>query len=274
MMQLLAVIIGLAFSYIPHSHFILKKSAETHGKGIYRVQQEVIFQTADDRAIIQESWWVTSGNQMYLEARGPQTAFTGLYEEQSKFYLQPNSKISSAKLPIDFFEGYFHYRSVNEFARAILRSGITSNEILTPQRRHNQLKDIEYKPQGFVRLSRTNGTIAYAFGQAVTGDTSRTPALWIEQDTFRVRRLRFKSGNEISADEYELYSNGLEFPRSRTLTYNDMKITIRTLNVTAAKPPSSYKEMLSAKAKLEPNGNGFAKSPLGEKIQKFYQEFR
>ncbi len=274
MIKLLLILTGIGFSYIPHSHFILKKSSDTHGKGIYQVLQEVIFQTADDRAVIQETWWVTGGNHMYLEAKGPQTIYTALYEEQSRYAIQPTGKITASKVGSDFFEGFFHFRNVNEFARAILRSGITTSEILSPQRRFGQLKDVDYKPQSFLRLARTNGTIAYAFGQTVTGDSSNVPSLWIEQDTFRVRRLRFKSGNEVMADDYEGYSNGLEFPRTRIINTNGTKVTIRTLSINAIKNSKSFKEMLNTRAKQDTQGNTFIKTALGENIKKFYQDLR
>ncbi|MCB0348985.1 MAG: hypothetical protein KDD37_09110 [Bdellovibrionales bacterium] len=274
MIKVLLLFLGLGFSYIPHSHFILKKSSDTHGKGIYQVLQEVIFQTADDRAVIQETWWVTSGNHMYLEAKGPQTSYTSLYEEQTKYSVQPQSKVGASKIPGDFFEGFFHYRNVNEFARAILRAGITSSEILSPQRRYSQLKDIDHKAQNFLRLARTNGTIAYAFGHPVSGDSSNTPSLWVEQDTFRVRRIRFKSGNEVLADDYEQYSHGLEFPRSRVINTQNMKITIRTLSINSVKPTKSFKEMLSLRAKQDVAGNTFLNTSLGENIKKFYHDFR
>ena len=81
----------------------------------------------------------------------------------------------------------------------------------------------------FVRLARSGGTINYAFGSIATGEAAHTHprGLWIEQDQFVLRKIRFHSGAELSAERYSNYSRGLDYPRKRTLQWENQTVNIQ-----------------------------------------------
>lgn len=265
----------LLFAYIPHSHFILEKTAESHGKGSYVVQQEVVFQNSKERLVIQETWTVEDGVKMHLEAKGPGIHFSAKYDYKYRYFMNDKNNMVKQQLGSEFFENIFYLQEARDLARRIYNANILGKEILSPQRRFYNLSQIEYKGQDFIRLSRQDGKIAYAFGEVSESNTPPLPAgLWIHQDDFQVIKIRFPSQVSVVASEYDVYSNKLQLPKERMIEWGQNKTPIRLIRVSSVRLKGDSKLKTSLNKVSGLSQITFGQSSLTSAVEEFYKRFR
>lgn len=272
---LLSLLISLSFSYIPHSHFILEKVGQKHGKGSYRILQESIFQSGKERIVVQETWIVDDGVNMYLEAKGPGVHYTAKYDFQQKVTKNKNESTKYTKQSPEFFEGFFYLKEAKDLARSIYRSKILGQNILAPQKRFYHLSQVEYKGQSFLRLTKNSGSVAYTFSEPPAKDeTSLKAALWVEQDEFDIKKIRFPHQVDIVAEKYEAFSKGLYLPKERIISWEQNQTPIQLLKVSTVSLSKSDKSLLNLKSSDGLKPNQFANSPLHNQVKEFYSRFR
>lgn len=265
--------VNFAFAYIPHSSFILDKTAEKHGKGNYQVQQELVFENNGVRTIVQENWWADNGK-LFLEAKGPGVSYVAIYEGSVKKLLEGGAW-KSVKSGPDFVEALFYYQNWQELARGIYRLGIVGQEIFSGPKKVGKLDQIEYKGQNFLRFSRSNGTLNYAIGTpSPPNDSKLLPGLWIEQDAFVIRRIRLKDQDEVAADDYAPFTNNFSYPKQKTYTSGDSKTIARLLNVRALPASGEQKNYFSAQTNSPQKWKSTEFSGDTKIIQDFYARFR
>ena len=268
-----------AHAYIPKAKTILEKTAHNHGRGFYSIQLEVNFRNEQGNQTINETWLIENGENMFVEAKGPGFSYTAIYRGKQKFYMDETGAEKSSRLSMDFFEGYFHFRGPESLGGELVNLNIIPQRALSKEAKIKTLKDIKYEREGFVRLSRTAGVVNYALGRPTPVEASAPlPGIWIEQDRFLIRRIRFPTLSDLLADEYAEYSKGLLYPKSRTITWGSNSVALRTVKIVGVNPTSEQKAKLSPSflrtrktQQLQYSASEGQISPL---IKEFYQKFR
>lgn len=273
---LLLVFSPASWGYIPDYKMILSRLTENHGRGVYSIEQDIVFPHDPDPYIVRETWWIKDENAMRLQVSG-QGALKGLiqldvfYDGSRRHFVDVSGRVRTTALPSDWFEELFYFRNPKS-----LRSRLVSAKIVPPESLRDRpawsVKDTQYAPQPFIRLSRTGGTIAYAIGRLDRGD-QLNPGIWIEQDQFMIRKLRLPSKTEISADQYQRFTNNLWIPRLREVRWGDVSVEIQLGEVKAiGKPSPQITSLLSVKG-LSTTGKAQV-IPDQDSIKNFYSQFR
>jgi hypothetical protein len=263
-----------AHAYVPRARIILEKTARHHGRGFYSIQLEVSFRDDRGNQTVTENWIVENGDVMALEARGAGFSYSAVYRGHKKYYLDETGAEKTVKLPADFFEGIFHFRGAESLGSQLTALQMIPSRALAKEKIRS-LKDVKYEREPYVRLSRTSGVVNYALGKATPPEAAtRDPVVWIEQDQFNIRRLRFPSQAELTADDYNEYGRALYYPKSRTVTWDGKSVTIRTVKVAAIRPTAEQKSRLSASSLRSKKAAPAASGGLNPVIKEFYQRFR
>jgi hypothetical protein len=222
-------------AFIPKALLVLQKTAENNGTGAYIIEQEVQFPTSQEPLVLKETWVVENENSMKLTV-------TGTKELKDQFKMQfvyaggvRTSFIGTARqsrrIGDDFIEKYFHIRTGESFANHFIQMKITPAAILL-KKIGKTSKDFDNTTESFIRLSRVGGVVSYGLGVPAAPEGSDASAgFWIEQDQFVLRKFRLPSGVEVSAEKYSQFSRGLNFPRKRTVRWENNTVQIQTLSV-------------------------------------------
>ncbi|RME17884.1 MAG: hypothetical protein D6797_01500 [Bdellovibrio sp.] len=268
-----------AYAYIPQTWMILSRTAENHGKGIYKILQTVTFFVKDSPLQVQETWIIESENKMRMEARGvgplkDKVHLYYVYEGPYRYFLNQKQQRKVVKTPLSQTERYFHFRFSKNIKPLLVALNILPPEALKAPPRFWTLNAVKYPTEPFKRLSRTGGVVNYAFGTPTPPDSDHLlPGLWIEQDHFVIRKLRFPSQWTLTADQYKRYARGLWLPQKRTL----QKEQVITFSINHVKPlyaSSKVKELLNPKDLLKNKESYKVLLPSEEVILNFYRNFR
>jgi hypothetical protein len=279
---LVTLFISLSFlensnAYIPNAGFIFENLAKTRGSGFYDVQLEVTFQADNQQLVVIENWRVEGDGKFRMTATSKELSLDRLYVND-QIYSRENGTIAKRSFPKEFLEGWFFNRSSASLKKMVLESGVAPRESLSwdPRAFQNKLdKDKSALPQSGVRLSRTRGTVAYAFGKPTpVGELEQSPGLWIEQDKFLVRQIRFNSGSTTVADEYSDYSKNLKFPKTRTVSWKNYTVPIRVISINGINPTPQNSTTGLADFQKTARTSNLKDSPVGEMVQEFYGTFR
>lgn len=270
-----------AFAYIPPYWMIMSKTAEQHGKGIYTVDQDVIFQSAGEPLIVNERWTIAGENEMRVEITGRKQLkdlirLTFVYDDGKRFYIDENGVRRAGKTNIDFFEPLFHFRFSKNIKATLVASKIAPSESLRSEPHKYSQKRPHAEAESFVRLARSGGVITYAVGTPSPADTSSlTPGLWIDQDQFVVRKVRYPSQVTVNAKDYRSYTHGLMLPKEREVQFDNNTVTVVVNSVSALPNTPQTKARLSAGSlNFGENPNLAAVIPNEAVIKSFYSRLR
>ncbi len=106
-------------AYIPPYWMIMSRTADNHGKGLYVIDQDVVFshgeKAAEEASVINERWIIQNEQSMRLEVTGrrqlkDQIRLTYIYQNGRRYFVDENGVKKSEKTSDDFFEPYFHFR--------------------------------------------------------------------------------------------------------------------------------------------------------------------
>lgn len=266
-----------AFAYIPPTRMILQRTAENAGGGVYTIEQEVQFNNAQDSLFLKETWVIENDRTMKVTVTGTkdlkdQIKMQFVYSGGQRWSY--NGSRQSQRISEDFLERYFNFRSTDQLASTLMNLKILPTTAFAKKPMPKNLEALKYEPEDFVRLSRAGGTVNYAFGSPSAVDGSGSPGFWIEQDQFLVRKFRLPSQVEVTADNYNQYARGLNYPKVRTIRWGQNTVTIRLIGVTSQRgtiPASAFhSSALETSAKLE----GLNSQPAKDVILDFYSRFR
>jgi hypothetical protein len=229
-MKLISVLILIsvqAFAYIPPTRVILDKTVENSGSSSYQIEKEIHFSNPEIPPL-KETWYIENDRTMRLTvqplvAAQPgviQPKFTVLYTGGLKYVLWGTAK-EAGKMPEEMTERLFHFRRTDSFVQYL-------NQVHVLNSSQGNL-DLS-------KLARSQGVVNFGIGKP-TEEGSRSPApyLWIEQDAFLVRKIRFEDGAEMTANLFQVYPKGLSYPNLMSLTWADQKVRMNTLSVTMVK---------------------------------------
>lgn len=262
-------------AYIPPVSFILDSVSKNQGRGVYAINLDLYFQAGSEKVVINENWLIENGSSMSLSAKGPGIKIDNIYKDNQRITMDEAGSKKSSGLTVESFESLFHLRNSSQLTRVLLASGMLPHKALQPLRIKN-IKDFKPTSDPFARLTRMGGSIAYTFSEPLAlNATGPTAAIWIEQDQFTIRKVRWSTQAELTADDYSNFSKDLSYPRSREIRWGSNSVKILTRRVDAKVENSSIQAQLSMSA-LSGKRNSFSNSEteVYKIIREFYSRFR
>lgn len=279
---LIALVFALepARAFVPSSHMILGRVARASGKGVYAIEQEVQFRTEMDPIVLRERWIIENGDSMRLFVSGQKGSQESwrldAFYRDGKRISSDGTQIVTAPASSEFIEPIHHFRSAGNIVNWLGRMRIVPAEIARSlgQTRTINRKTSPYAPEPGVRLARAGGVVTWAFGEPSPPQGALNPGLWIDQDAFQFRRLRFPSQADVQADRHASFPNGLRLPRERTVTWDNRSALIRVLSVKSL-PDNAATQALLSPAALSAEGRiAPMKLPEATQVREFYSRFR
>lgn len=265
-----------AEAYIPSSRTIAIRTAKNNGKGAYTIDQDVQFRAGSESITLRERWMIQDGDNMRVTVVGPANSnirFDAFYKSGKRTAPDSSGNLKTANTPVEFLEKYLHARTSDELLGSFVRAGIVPASFLQPRQRFNPNAKVSHIPEPYVRLGRSNGVINWVFGAPTPAESSKQLAsVWIEQDAFSLRRIRFQTEAEMNANQYILQPGNAMFPRERVVTWNGNTAVIRLISV----KPLAAPQVASAlnPASLTPAEAKASKLPDQESVREFYSRFR
>lgn len=252
-LTIVQLIPNLGVAYILPIETILKKSAAQAGNTIISVEQDVIFSEGSKNYVIHEEWLIEGDKNLKLIATGKgelKDLFRVhyLYNNKNRTQIIGKNKVVN-ETTREFFEKFLAIKSSDSYLTYIRELGIAEK----------------------VRLSRADGSICFAIGEAST-ESALSPQIWIDQDFFRLKKIRLPSEAEIEFSDYKEYGN-LSYPGVKHIDWAGKSATIRVTKVstkTGEKITAFYPDTISMPSEIMLSSKG----AVGMKIEEFYKRFR
>lgn len=271
---------NVSWAYIPDYHMILSRTAENHGRGVYEMEQDVVFRTAQgEHYTVKETWRLDGEHSMRLDVEGRgtlqgQVQMSILYRARDKAYINSQGTLTTASLSPDFYMPFFLFRFSRNIKPRLVSAQIAPSESMNedPVVSVGKKGEILYKPHSFLRLGRVGGSVAYAIGSPTPiNSRSPLPGLWIEQDQFVVRKLRLPSSAVITAASYQLHPLRFWLAHNKTVSWEDQTVQIHVNHVNSLGRGNEHRTPLNPNALAQ---NKPLKLPNIQAIEDFYQRFR
>lgn len=253
---------------------ILLRTADNHGRGLYRIEQDVVF--SHGNKMVREIWTVENGYKMHLEVIGkkeldPLHLFF-IYQDGKKYQVDASDVVISMPLGQDWLESYFHFRTSQEIRSLLLTQKIIPVEALKDPTPPKDIKDIKREPENFMRLYRVGGHVSYGIHLAHSDSPFPSSGLWIQQDQFHVQRVRLLSQVQVSAQKYKRFARRFWFPSRRTIHWDNHSVELKLVNVTPLKSNRHYRDQLNPN---KMNQKKKKQTWVGDElIRDFYNRFR
>jgi hypothetical protein len=254
---------------LPPLHGILQRIVENNGgTSGFVIEQEVSLVTDSGSFPFKETWWIESEDKMSVQIRAPGFVQSSVFQNRQKLSIP--SKTSAIKTSdwSDPVEQIFHFRKVEKLGSELVRQGI-----LTPQslqkKSLSSLRDLTYRNEARLRLSRWGGQLVFALGSPATEKSE--PGLWVDQENFAIRRFRNLRGTEVLADDYSLFAGGIYLPKKRIYRWDQGSAQIQIIKV-ESRPIARLKNAFSDKE----NSSDLSQIPetYRDAFQNFLQRFR
>jgi hypothetical protein len=212
----------------------------------------------------EETWYISHADAMKVVVEGKTGdepwKFEILYKGGKRTTPSTDGKAKSFPISPEFYEPLLHYRS----ARA-LTSKLVSMQVLPTWAAQNPDTT---NTDSFLNLERFKGIVADVLGSTETKNTQAPPRVWIEQDSFVVRKVRLGSQVEVEFSDVKEFEEGkIKMPEQQSVFWKNATVLLQNKSV----------EFVDQK-KIEPHlklGKGeTAKLPDNVNIKEFYSRFR
>lgn len=267
-------------------HMIMSRTAETHGRGLYQINQDVVFRGDPDPLVVHETWWIAGEQAMRVnfEGRGSlkgQVQGAIVYDSNHKHWREAGTGLKNSRLTEDWIESLFHFRFSKNIKPKLVAMKIAPQESL--RERQAQVSadkegkpDYKYAEQSFLRISRTGGTVAYAIGTPTAPEESSSqPGIWIEQDQFVVRKVRLPTQVLVTAEDYSRHPENLWLPRTRTISWGPHSVQVHVGSVKSLGKIGANSDVFKTSTlDTQKNPALAVKLPESDLIREFYQRFR
>ncbi|WP_413289354.1 hypothetical protein [Bdellovibrio sp. HCB337] len=276
MIKALLLLLTPVFAYIPPTRMILQRTAENAGSGIYTIEQEVQFNNVQDSLFLKETWVIENDRTMRVTVTGTkelkdQIKLQFIYAGGQRWSM--NAARESRRISEDFLEKYFNFRSTDQLAANLMQLKILPANAFAKKPIPKNLDNLKYEPDDYVRLSRAGGVPNYAFGAPTANDSASSPGVWIEQDQFLIRKLRLPSQVEVTADNYNQYARGLNYPKTRTIRWGQNTVNIRLIGV-SSRSGQAGNTFQPASLDVSTKLDGLNNQPARDAVIDFYSRFR
>ena len=212
---------------------ILKRLDKNQGMKNYKISQNVLFldrSGLDEPFQLKEIWWKYS-NRAFLQVNSvnhPRLKLNFIYQKFHKTWISGKTKKSKEQ---NHIESYFFQENMRPL----------------------WLNTVEQ-----VSLSRALGMVNYVFRK-------KEKTVWIEQDNFVLRKITLGKGAVLTAQDYQIYTGGLSFPKKRKYINSEIEAVMEVSSVEAVKQKWNHS--------LKPNQWEASHGDI-EAIKQFYQNIR
>ena len=267
-----------AFAYIPDYSLIMSRLAENHGRGYYKITQDVVFPADPEPLIIEETWYISGEGDMsvFLKGKGALKDLVSgsiVYKNDRKYY--QNNGVKVARLSGDFIEPIFHFRYSKRMKPKLVAMNIAPADSLKPRPLFDGEDASTFPTQSFLRLSRTGGFVTYAVGTPTPPDQAEENAgIWIEQDRFNVRKVRTSSTATVVAANYNRYPRKFWFPKTRQYTWENHAVQALVGSVNPLPRNNKSAMMVNPKRFKNDLKEPELRLPDQDMIRDFYKRFR
>lgn len=245
-------------AFVPKLSTVLGKMASTTGGNKAFILKRTVT-LKEENAVAHETWTVAHADLMKLDAEGTNLdgspwKFEILYKGGKRTTTSVEGKNQNFPLSPEFFEPLLHYRSSRALQSRLLAMQIVPNQSTAEA--------------GFMSLDRYKGGVAYIIGAQDSKNTLQPPRLWVEQDSFLIRKLRLGSQVEVEFDSFKDFEEGkIKQAELQTIFWKNATVIVQntaTQLVDQKKIESALKIQKDAKALLPQNTN----------LKEFYSRFR
>ncbi|MCB0377167.1 MAG: hypothetical protein KDD33_01615 [Bdellovibrionales bacterium] len=234
-----------AQAYVPRTKTIVKKMSNNGGRRTYRVVREVTLQNSYHTVKAKETWTIAHGDKMKLvveslDDKNP-WSFVILYDKGKRQTISSQKNVKSYPKSPEFFEPIFHDRNYKSLMRRLVGFRFMPDWVLqTPEPEFKEGKS-KITEEPFVHLEPIDGSITYAVGSKkdASGEPGGT-VLWVEQDSFQIKKGRLRSKAEFSNSKYQSFLGGLKLPREQTITWKDRLATVKLMTAESVSPKNDF----------------------------------
>ncbi len=259
-----------AIAYIPRAETIIKKMTDNNGQRDYKVVREVDLSSPERKIKAREVWTIANGDQMKLEVSSLDSNnpwnFVILYSAKNRKTLSRKKSVKTFQKSNDFFEPLFHDR----YHRSLLNRMVTYKFLPTWIKETNPPNYVDGQtkmtPEPFIQLAPMEGSVNYAVGAHSNSQGSQNQTmLWVEQDSFLIRKGRLQSDAEFVNSQFQTFVGGLKLPGEQQISWNDKVARVKLLTAERIK---------TSKNDWNLNSNQTGSIPTDPLIKEFYSRFR
>ncbi len=258
-----------ARSYIPRSKTIVRKMTLNNGKKQYRILRKVLLQSENKQTEVREKWLIADSDQMKLEVSSLNLnrpwKFVIVYGPRDRKTLTSRKKTKSFKRSREFLEPLFHERNSGKLMKRLISLDFMPSWIWNSPPPNFSNNQTSLTPEPFIFLEPLEGAVNYSIGTNQTTSGGPGPRLWVEQDSFVIRKIRLGSKTELLNGPFQSFSDGLKLPGRQSLSWNKGVAHITLLKV--EKVNIRKKDWALEQTDQEP----LPSDPL---IKEFYSRFR
>ena len=206
-----------------------------NGKKQYKILRKVLLQSGNKQVEVREKWLIANGNKMKLEVSSLDInapwKFVIVYGTRNRKTLTNRQKIKSFKKSREFLEPLFHERNHEKMMRRLISHNFMPSWVtgLPPPRFSNNQTLIT--PEPFIFLEPLEGSVNYSIGASQTTSGGLGPRLWVEQDSFVIRKIRLGSKAELINGPFQNFNDGLKLPEKQNVSWNKGVANITLLGV-------------------------------------------
>lgn len=268
---LLAFLLSLpSQAYVPRAKTIVGKMVLNNGRREYKIVREVKLESPDRQISAREVWTVAYGDKMKVKVTGTDPnnpwSFVILYGGKTRKTLSQKKKLMTFKKSPDFFEPLFHDRSSKSLLRRLVSHRFIPDWAETTPPPIYKDGKTKMTPEPFINLTPMEGRVSFQIGSlSDTQGASNNTLLWVEQDSFLIRKGRLRSNAEFVNTQFQTYTGGLKLPSEQRISWGDKLASIKIL--TAERTRTGKKDW-----KLNTKDNGSI--PVDPLIKEFYSRFR
>lgn len=264
-----------SWAFIPSSNMILQKTVENSGSGIYKMEQEVHCTQGSKEFSTKETWTIANDKMLKVSASGMgelKTTFKygAIYNQGNKTTILNQNKVSQKNSP-EFIEKFLHFRNITSIFESLLNLKVLSSSALEKKILKKNELPLSNKE---ARLSRVGGVIAYAFGDpSETNSEKFNPGVWIEQDQFVIRKIKFAEQSEVMSDNFTIFPKNFIYPKTRLVKWNNISCLINVVNI-KSENIGNVASAFSPQTFIDSSVNNILDPDVKNLINDFYKRFR
>lgn len=267
----------ITWAYIPPTSMILEKTVENAGTGTYVLEQDVRLSRGQEQIQFKETWVIENDKTMRLTITPIDASqknlfrFQAIYSGGNRWTLSNDRKRVSEKISDELAEKWFFFKKPEALAQALISHKIIPS-IPAPQGPKKIKTGLDFKVESekYVRLSRAQGVVNYNFTDL---EQTGFGSLWIEQDQFVIRKLKWPSQAIMSADDYKIYAKNLHLAENQNIQWeqSNAQIHVSSVNLKATNASNSFQ---LTSLDQSPSFEGFKSDDSKKLAEEFFKRFR
>lgn len=261
----------LASAALLPSRFVFAKVIEQNPKQGFVLEQEISF--GDSEPLVVKETWQVHGPELkrltVTDMQNQKVIFSALYRNKKRLTNQ-DGQLRTQDFTAEFLQKIFFIPTTTEFANFAVQLGVVPSNVLAPAQTASRSSQFTYKEEPYVRLARSQGTVTYAYGPLSLSAEERFPGLWIEQDLFQIKKIRFPSKATLTVGEYSNVAPKVFVPKDWSLEW-DGKFAKMKIQGTTFKSVDASK-LQSVPLEITQFGE-ISKSQFRTQVEEFYSRF-